>query len=67
MESFRSVEQINKDWTKEQRDQTVQKKVISEEFQQLKGKTMILKTWYLIVIIGGSRVQGSWARTPLYF
>ena len=28
MESFGSVKQINKDWTKEQREQTVQNKVI---------------------------------------
>ena len=43
MESFSSVKQIKKDLTKEQREQTVQKKVIAEEFQQLNGKTMILK------------------------
>ena len=67
MESFGSVKQINKDWTKEQREQTVQKKVIYEEFKYLNGKTMILKAWYLIVIIGGSRIRGSGARIPLNF
>ena len=67
MESFSSLKQINKGLTKEQREQRVQKKVIAEEFQQLNGKTMILKAWYLIVTIGGSRVRGSGARTPLYF
>ena len=51
MESFRSVKQINKDRTKEQREQTVQKKVIFKSLSIWMARKWSSKTntWLLLL------------------